>query len=160
VLTPDSGGEITATIASSTKILRVPPGEKDLKNATPLQTQDLQPGDRVLVRGQASADGHTIAALAVMVMKQGDVSAKRDREREDWQKRGAGGLVTATDSAAGTITISASSMGSGNHSIVIHTTKATTARRYAKDSVKFDDAQPATLDQIKAGDQLRARGGR
>ena len=53
-LVPDSGGEITATLASSTKLLRVPPGERDLKNATPLQAQDLQPGDRVLVRGLAS----------------------------------------------------------------------------------------------------------
>jgi hypothetical protein len=33
-------------------------------------------------------------------------------------------------------------------------------RRYASDSVKFDDAKPATLDQIKPGDQLRARGTR
>jgi hypothetical protein len=78
-LTPDSGGEVTATLSGSTKILRVPPGEKDLKNATPLQVKDLQPGDRVLVRGQASTDGHSITALAVVVMKQQDVSAKHSR---------------------------------------------------------------------------------
>ena len=36
--------------------------------------------------------------------------------------------------------------------------KDTIIRRYAPDSVKFDDAKPGTLDQIKAGDQLRARG--
>ena len=34
------------------------------------------------------------------------------------------------------------------------------ARRYAADSVKFDDAKASTLDQIKVGDQLRARGTR
>src|SRR5712671_3561030 len=45
----ESGGEgdITAKLMGSTKILRVPPGEKDLKNATALQPQDLQIGDRV-----------------------------------------------------------------------------------------------------------------
>jgi len=43
---------------------------------------------------------------------------------------------------------------------VIRTAKATTARRYAPDSVKFDDARPAALDQIETGDQLRARGTR
>jgi hypothetical protein len=159
ILTPDSGSEVTAALSPSTKILRVPPGEKDLKNATPLQAQDLQPGDRVLIRGQASPDGHTIAALAVIVMKQADVSAKKAHEQEDWQKRGVGGLVTATDIAAGTIAISSAALG-GNHNIVIHTTKTTTARRYSTDSVKFDDARPATLDQIKMGDQLRARGNR
>jgi hypothetical protein len=67
--------------------------------------------------------------------------------------------VTAVDPAAGTITISASASG-GNHNVVVHTAKTTTARRYATDSVKFDDARPAALDQIKAGDQLRARGTR
>jgi len=42
-------GEVTAQLTAATKILRVPPGEKDLKNATALQVQDLQPGDRILV---------------------------------------------------------------------------------------------------------------
>jgi hypothetical protein len=158
-ITSDSGAEVAATLAPSTKILRVPPGEKDLKNATPLQPQDLQPGDRVLVRGQESADGRTIAALSVIVMKQADVSAKQEREREDWQKRGLGGLVSAVDAASGTITISTSGSG-GSHNIAVHTTKSTIARRYAPGSVKFDDARPAPLDQIRVGDQLRARGAR
>jgi hypothetical protein len=155
----ESGGEVTAKLTGSTKILRVPPGERDLKNATALQAQDLQPGDRVLIRGQASTngDGHTIVALAVIVMKQADVAAKQQHERDDWQKRGVGGLVTKVDAAAGTITISSSGM-SANRSIAVHIAKDTVLRRYAPDSVKFDDAKPAPVDQIKAGDQLRARG--
>src|SRR5580704_3068091 len=39
VVASESGGEITAQLTGSTKILRVPPGEKDLKNATALQAQ-------------------------------------------------------------------------------------------------------------------------
>ena len=163
----ESGGEgdIFAKLMGSTKILRVPPGEKDLKNATALQAQDLQPGDRVLVRGQASTDGdgHTIVALAVIVMKQADVAAKQQRDRDDWQKRGVGGLVTNVDAATGTITISSGGMGA-NRSIAVHIAKGTIVRRYAPDSVKFDDAKPAPASQImaqvKAGDQLRARGTR
>jgi len=158
-------GDIFAKLMGSTKILRVPPGEKDLKNATALQAQDLQPGDRVLVRGQASTDGdgHTIVALAVIVMKQADVAAKQQRDRDDWQKRGVGGLVTNVDAATGTITISSGGMGA-NRSIAVHIAKGTIVRRYAPDSVKFDDAKPAPASQImaqvKAGDQLRARGTR
>jgi hypothetical protein len=155
----ESGGEVTAKLIGSTKILRVPPGEKDLKNATVLQAQDLQPGDRVLVRGQASADGRTIAALAVIVMKQGDVAAKQQHDRDDWQKRGVGGLVTNVDAGTGTVTISSGGVGT-THSIVVHVAKDTILRRYAPDSVNFDDAKPAPIDQIKAGDQLRARGTR
>jgi Domain of unknown function (DUF5666) len=153
----ESGGEVTAKLSGSTKILRVPPGEKDLKNATALQLQDLQTGDRVLVRGPASADGHAITALAVIVMKQADVAAKQQQDRDDWQKRGVGALVTAVDSATGTVTISSGGIGTARN-IAVHITKNTILRRYAPGSVNFDDAKPAPIDQIKAGDQLRARG--
>jgi len=154
----ESGGEVTAKLMDSTKILRVPPGEKDLKNAIALQAQDLQPGDRVLVRGQASTDG-VIAALAVIVMKQSDVAAKHQRDIDDWQRRGVGGLVTKVDAAAGTITISSGGLGT-SRSITIHIAVDTILRRYAPGSVKFDDAKPAPVRQIMAGDQLRARGTR
>jgi hypothetical protein len=157
VVTPDSGGEITATLSPGTKIIRVPPGEKDLKNAVPLTAQDLQAGDRVLVRGQASADGHAIAALGIIVMKQGDVSAKQQREREDWQKRGIDGLVSTVDVGNGTITISTGGLGA-TQKVAVLTSRKTVLRRYAAGSVKFEDAKPAPLDQIKPGDQLRARG--
>ena len=156
-LASDSGEEIKVTLQDSARILRVAPGEKDLKNATPVQKQDLQVGDRILVRGKAGGDTHSISAAAVIVMKQADVAGKRQQEREDWQKRGLGGLVTAVDAATGTITISMLSF-SGSKSVAIHTTKATVLRRYAPNSVKFDDAKVAPLDQIKVGDQLRARG--
>jgi Domain of unknown function (DUF5666) len=155
----ESGSEVTAKLTGSTKILRVPPGEKDLKNATALQAQDLQPGDRVLIRGQASADGHTITALAVIVMKQADVAAKHQHDIEDWQKRGVDGVVTAVDAATGVITISPGRIGP-NKNIAVHIAKDTILRRYAPGSVQFDDAKPAPVDQIKVGDQLRARGTR
>lgn len=160
-LASESGGDITAQLTAATKILRVPPGEKDLKNATPLQSKDLQPGDRVLVRGQASANGdaHTISALAVIVMKQADVAAKQQHDRDEWQKRSVGGLVTKVDPATKTITISSAGIGA-NRSIAVHIAKDTVVRRYAPDSVKFDDAKPASIDQIKTGDQLRALGSR
>ena len=48
----------------------------------------------------------SLTASAVIVMKQSDVAAKQQQEREDWQKRGIGGLVSAVDPAAGTVTIS------------------------------------------------------
>jgi hypothetical protein len=159
----ESGGEVTAKLTDSTKLLRVPPGEKDLKNATAVHAQDLQAGDRVLVRGQASPDGHTIAALAVIVMKQSDVAEKKQQDRDDWQKRGVGGLVTRVDPATNTITISAGGL-SANKSISVKVTKDTVLRRYAPGSVRFDEAKPESagdfMARTKAGDQMRARGTR
>ena len=158
-LTPDSGADVMVTVQPNARILRIAPGEKDLKNAAPVQLQDLQVGDRVRVRGQASADGTSMAALEVIVIPRSDLQALHEQERQDWQKRGLGGLVSTVDPATGTITISVTSLG-GKKEIAVHTAKSTVFRRYAPDSVKFDDAKPSTLQDIQAGDQLRARGDR
>ena len=158
-LAPDSDSEIAVTVQPNARLLRIAPGEKDLKSATPVQLQDLQVGDRVRVRGQASADSASIAALEIIVISHSDLEARREQERQDWQKRGLGGLVSAVDAATGTVTISVSSLG-GKKSIAIRTSKSTVVRRYAPDSVKFDDAKPSTLREVQPGDQLRARGDR
>jgi hypothetical protein len=155
----DSGAAATVQLQDSTRILRTAPGAKDLNGATPITVADLQTGDRVLVRGAKTADGSSLLASSVIVIKGTDVAAKQQQERDDWQKRGVGGLVTAIDPTARTITISNSTMG-GSKTTTVHVTKDTIVRRYAPDSVKFDDAAPGTIDQIKAGDQLRARGTR
>ncbi len=143
-LTPDSGPDVAVTVQSNARILRIAPGEKDLKNATPVQLQDLQVGDRVRVRGQASADGASIAALEVIVIPHSDLEARHEKEQQDWQKRGLGGLVSAVDPATGTVTISVTGVG-GKKEIAVHSTKNTVFRRYAPDSVKFDDAKPSTV---------------
>jgi len=158
-LTPDSGGDLSVIVQDNTKIVRVAPGQTDLKSATPIQLPDLQVGDRVFVRGVASADAKSMTAAGIIVMKRSDVDAKQQQDRDDWQKRGIGGMVESVDPAAGAITISVVSL-SGKKSLVIHTTNKTILRRYAPGSVKFDDAKPAPLDRIQQGDQLRARGTR
>ena len=157
VLTVDGGTDVSVTVASNAKIVQVAPGEKDLKSAAPIALTDLQVGDRVLVRGRASDDAKTMAAVGIIAMKRTDLEAKKSQDRDDWQKRGIGGLVSAVDPATGTITISTGT-GATAKTVAIHTAKDTVLRRYAPDSVQFDDAKPAALDQIKPGDQVRARG--
>jgi len=158
-LTAEGGNEINIVVQDGARLLRIEPGEKDLKNAAPLQLQDLQPGDRILVRGASAPDGKSLQAVSVIAMKKADLAEKQAHEREEWQKHGAGGLVTAIDPATGAVTISTSALGA-NKSVTVHTSKNTILRRYAPGSVKFDDATSAPLDQIKVGDQLRARGAR
>jgi hypothetical protein len=155
-LTTDGGTAVVVVVGDSTRMVRTAPGQKDLKDAVPAKLEDVQIGDRVLARGTTSSNGSVMAGV-VIIMKAGDISAKQQAERDDWQKRGIGGLVTAIDAAAGNITISISSV-AGTKTATVHVAKETVIRRYAPDSVKFDDAKPGTLDQIKAGDQLRARG--
>jgi hypothetical protein len=156
-LTSDAGAEVTVIVAETTRMLRVAPGQ-NLKSAASIQLQDIQAGDRILVRGTASADAKSIQASSLILMKQEDIADLQARERADWQQHGVGGLVTAVDPAAGTVTIS--NVAAGQKNILIRLSKDTKVLRYAPNSVKFDDARPGSLDQIRAGDQLRARGAR
>ena len=59
-LTPDSGPQIDISVEPTTRIVRIAPGEKTLKNATAVQLQDLQVCDRILVAGKASDDAKAI----------------------------------------------------------------------------------------------------
>jgi co-chaperonin GroES (HSP10) len=156
-ITTDAGSTVTVLVQDSTRLLRIAPGQKDLKDATRIQLQELQVGDRILARGQSSDDGKSVAASSVVVMKESDVTAKQEHDREDWQKRGLGGLVSKVDAGNGSITLAAST-GGETKPVTIHVSKGSIVRRYSPDSVRFDDSKPGTLDEIKAGDQLRARG--
>src|SRR6266513_1892667 len=158
-LTTDAGSDVTVQVQDATKLVRIAPGQKDLKEATPIQLADVQPGDRILVRGKLAEDGKSVLAASVIAMKKEDIAEKQSRDREEWQKHGFGGLVNSVDAAGNTISVALPSAGE-KKSVAVHLSKDTILRRYASDSVKFDDAKPAPLDQIKPGDQLRARGTR
>jgi hypothetical protein len=154
-LTPDSGPDIAVAVQPTARIVRIAPGEKDLKNAAPIQLQDVQVGDRVLVAGKPSDDNLSLTASSVVVMKRSDLDARHQQDLQDWQKRGVDGLAKTVDLSAGTVTITVRSK-----EVLVHISKGTVIRRYPPDSVKFDDAKPSTLQEIHPGDQVRARGDR
>jgi hypothetical protein len=158
-LATDSGDVFKVVMQSDTRLLRVAPGQQDIKQAAPIALSDLQPGDRLLVRGKPGEDPKTVVALSVIAMAKTDVAAKQAKDREEWQKHGLGGIVSAVDPAAGAIAIGVTVTGE-KKSVVVKIAKDTVLRRYAADSVKFDDAKPAPLDSVHVGDQLRARGTR
>jgi hypothetical protein len=156
-LTTDAGADITIQIQDTTHILRIAPGVKDLKSATPAQLQDIQVGDRLLVGGKLGDDAKTVIATTAVVMKHADVAQTQEQEREDWQQHGIGGLVSGVDPTQGSVVITQTVAGA-KKTITIQTSSSTIIRRYAPQSVKFEDAKFSTLDQIKPGDQVRARG--
>jgi hypothetical protein len=155
LLATDQGQEISVQVQSGARLLRLPPGQTDLKNATPIQLADLQVGDRALVRGTLGADGKSLNAASVVVIKQQDIARRQSDEMLDWGRRGIAGLVQKIDLQAGTVTISTSGA-----SVVVSVTPRTTYKRYAPDSVKWEEAAASRFDEIHPGDQLRAKGNR
>jgi hypothetical protein len=153
----DADGDHQVAVPSTAAIKRIAPGQKDLSAAETMPFNDLATGDRVLVKLDTGAPGPMAQALQIVAVKQADVVLKQEKDREDWQRRGVGGLVKSVDSASGVIVLTSGS-GATAKTINVHTTKATLLKRYAPASVRFDTALPAPIEAIHAGDQLRARG--
>jgi hypothetical protein len=151
-------GEVHQVDVPSTAVLKqVEPGAKDLNTAQTIQFDTLATGDRVLVRLDPNAPAGTSVALQVIAVKQADLAKKEQREREDWQQRGVGGLVKSVDGASGVIVLTTGA-GTAAKTITVHTSKETVLKRYAPASVRYDLAKAEPIDSIHAGDQLRARG--
>ena len=153
----DAGVETKVSVTSATKLLRVPPGSKDLSQAEAIPLSEFQQGDRVLVRLRCAGDPPVCEAGTVIAMKKSDIAEKQAREKEEWQRHGIGGLVKNVDATQGTITISTVTA-AGKKDVAIGIGKNTVIRRYAPGSVKFDDAKVSSLSEVGPGDQLRARG--
>jgi uncharacterized membrane protein len=147
----DSGTETQVVVSDSTRLAKT----ADLKTTTPIQLSDVQVGDRALVRG-APSDGGVVNATSVIVMTKSDVASRQQQQMQDWQRRGTGGIVKSVDAASGSIGVSSGP----NRTITIQTNPQTEFLRYAPDSVKFSDARKSSINDIKPGDQLRARGNR
>ncbi len=153
----DADGPRQVAVPDSAVLKRVAPGQKDLSAAVDIHLADLETGDRVLVKLAPAAEGETAQAAQIIAIKAADVAEKAQKEREDWQQRGVGGLVKSVDTSAGTIVLT-SGAGATAKTVTVHVSKTTVLKRYAADSVRFDLAQPAPIDAIHAGDQLRAKG--
>lgn len=155
-LQTDAGSEMTVTVQPSTRLLRMEPGQTDLKSAPAIQLSDVQVGDRMLVAGTPAGDGKSITASSAVVMKKADVAEKQQRDREAWQKNGVSGTVKSIDVLSSTIVISVGVMKA--NTLTVHVTPATVVRRYPPNSWNYDDSKPAALADVKVGDQLNARG--
>jgi hypothetical protein len=104
----------------------------------------LQPGTQDLLR--------------LVIMPAADIAKRDEVQREDWRKRGIGGVVTTVGGGEITVQLRSTLPGTAGGSITIEIGKNTVLRRYTPDSVRFADAVPATIRDVSLGDQLRARG--
>ena len=156
----DPGAPVEVRADEKTVFLKARPGSSTLNDAAPAQLEELAVGDRVLARGRLAEDKASLAARQVVVMTRGDISAKQDAEREQWRRRGILGVVSAIDPARGEITLQARRPGGMPPIVIAAAGEGVRFRRYASDSVKFSDARPSALADVRVGDQLRALGDR
>lgn len=152
-----TGTEYSVSAANARRLLKVPPGEKDLKKAQPITAAQIAVGDRLLARGHKDASGPKLNAEIVLVMTSGDLQQRHQAELEDWQKRGNRGTITEIDDASHSVVMAARTP-EGTKTITVTTTPETKFTRYASASAKYSDAKPSSFSELKAGDELRVLG--
>ena len=152
-----AGNEVTVTLSDRTTFMRIPPGEKTKDKFVPITPADFGVGDSVFARGRMMEDRKSMPALEFYVMSKADITQKRERERDEWTKRGVAGTVSSVNPTNNEIAID-SRTPEGPKPIVIAANAQTQFRRYAPDSVRFSDAKASSFAELKAGDQLRALG--
>ena len=153
----DAGSVVVVMVADNTIFMRVPPGESTLDKAARVTFAEVSAGDRVFARGKPSDDRKTVAARMVIINTKSDIGQKQERERAEWKRRGVVGVISALNPQTKEITLQARGAEAAQPVTVV-SVAGTKFRRYASDSVKFSDAKESTFEQLKVGDQLRAKG--
>ena len=152
----NTGTAYTVNLDDKTSFLRVPPGEKDLKKAAKIGLSDIGVGDRMLARGPVSEETKSIPATTVIIMTKSDLAQKHERDRVEWQKRGIVGFVSSVNPETKEVTVTR--RGRDSKPVIVDLSANPSFRRYAPDSVKFSDAKPSTLTELKPGDNIRVLG--
>ena len=142
-----TGAMSTVTVAAGARVQQ----SADMKTVSAATLDQLAVGDRVLATG--TGDAMALTATRIIMIKSAAIAQRNASTQADWNRRGSGGIVTSVDAGASTVTVS-----SGKKSVVITVTSGTIFRRYAPGSIKFEEAKPSTLAELRPGDQLRVRG--
>lgn len=154
-----AGGDVDVNLSDKTEFKRVPPENPTLKAAVPAAFSDIGVGDKLLVTGILADDKKSLPARAVYLMTKSDIAKKQAKDVERWATRGISGRVASVNMAANQMTIEV--RGLMNTTNVVVSPKADAEfKRYAPNSVKYDEALESSIAEIKAGDMFRAVGDR
>jgi len=150
-------GALEASLSPKTEYKKVLPDSPGLSGATATTFSEIGVGDKVVITGILSADKKSVPAKTVYLMTKADISQKRAKEVEEWKTRGITGKVTAVNPSVGQITVEVRGL-AGTSSIVLTPKEKAMFRRYAPDSIRFDESLVSSLEEVKPGDMLRALG--
>lgn len=152
-------GELQVGLSSATEYKRVPPETPTLKSAVPAAFSDIGVGDKLLVTGILSEDKKSLPARAVYLMTKSDIARKQSKDAERWATRGISGRVASVNTAANQVTVEVRGL-MNTTNVVVSAKPDAEFKRYAPNSVKYDEALESSIAEIKPGDMFRAVGDR
>ncbi len=150
-------GAVDVALSGKTEYKRVSPEKPSLATAVASNFSDIGVGDKVIVTGILATDKKSIPAKSVYLMTKSDISQKQTKDQERWKTRGVSGQVTAINPQTKEITVTSRGL-VGETKTLLTTKDNAVFRRYAPDSISYNEAKTSSLDEIKVGDSIRALG--
>jgi len=150
-------GAVDVALSGKTEYKRVSPEKPSLATAVTSSFSDIGVGDKVIVTGILATDKKSIPAKSVYLMTKSDIAQKQTKDQEQWKTRGISGQVTAINPQTKEITVTSRGM-MGETKFLLTTKENAVFRRYAQDSISYNEAKTSSLDEIKVGDSIRALG--
>jgi len=150
-------GSMDVALSNKTTYFRVSIEKPSLATATAANLSEIGVGDKLIVTGMISADKKSVPAVKVYLMTKTDIAQKQNKERQEWQVRGVTGQVAAINPQTKEITVSSRSF-TGERKTVLSVKDDAVYRRYAPDSVDYNETKLSSIDEIKVGDSIRALG--
>ena len=152
-------GDLDINLSGTTEYKRVPPENPTLKSAVPAALTDIGVGDKLLVTGILSEDKKSLPAKAVYLMTKSDIARKQAKDTERWAIRGISGRVASVNMASNEVTIEVRGL-MNTTNVTVSAKPDAEFKRYAPNSVKYDEALESSIAEIKPGDMFRAVGDR
>jgi len=150
-------GAVDVALTEKTEYKRVSPENPSLKTAVASAFSDIGTGDKLIVTGILASDKKSIPARAVYLMTKSDITGKQNKDQEQWRTRGISGQVVAINPQTKEITVSSRGfMGETKTAVTLKDNAR--FRRYAPDSVSYNEAKTSSIDEVKVGDSIRALG--
>ncbi len=150
-------GAVDVALSNKTEYKRVSPEKPSLATAVASNFSDIGVGDKVIVTGILATDRKSIPAKSIYLMTKSDIAQKQTKEQERWKTRGISGQVMAINPQTKEITVTSRGLMVETKTLLTPKDNAV-FRRYAQDSVSYNEAKTSSLDEIKVGDSIRALG--
>lgn len=152
-------GSLDIALNDRSEFKRISAEKPSLSTATAVTLSEIAVGDKVTVSCLAAADGKSLWGRTVYLMTKSDISQKAAKETAEWRTRGITGKVATVNVQTNQVVVDIGSL-MGSTKMTLTPKADAKFLRYAPDSIKFADAKPSSIVEIKTGDQIRALGDR
>jgi hypothetical protein len=149
--------QLNVELSAKTEFKRVAAEKPSITSATPALLTDLSVGDKVIVSGFFGEDRSKLPARTVYLMSHVDLEKKQASDAARWTTRGISGKVASVNPAVGQIAVEVRTL-MGSTTTMVSVKEGAIFKRYAPNSVKYNEAVASSLLEIKPGDMLRAVG--